>query len=117
MLVCVRKVDADAGLTGEDNFCRAPGCEVYGQANLHQGSFGSHVVFDESWLFKIPAGVRPEHAAPLMCGGATVFEIMQTYVRPTDRVGIIGLGGLGHMAVQFLVKIKEYIEDPQRMLL
>ncbi|KAF7319525.1 Phenol 2-monooxygenase [Mycena chlorophos] len=91
-------------LRGQDNFCRAPGGEVYGRANLHQGSFGSHAVWDESFLFKVPAGVAPEHAAPLMCGGATVFEIMQTYVRPTDRVGIIGLGGLGHMAVQFFTK-------------
>ncbi|KAF7305796.1 Phenol 2-monooxygenase [Mycena chlorophos] len=91
-------------LRGQDNYCRAPEWKMYSAANLHQGSFGSHAVWDESWLFKIPAGIAPEHAAPLMCGGATVFEVLQRYIHSTDRVGILGFGGLGHMALQFLVK-------------
>ncbi|KAJ7497635.1 hypothetical protein FB451DRAFT_1212213 [Mycena latifolia] len=42
--------------------------------------------------------------APLMCGGATVFEVIESYnIRPTDRVG--GIGGLGHLAIQFLAKM------------
>ncbi|KAF7318925.1 hypothetical protein HMN09_00228300 [Mycena chlorophos] len=91
-------------LKGLDNVCRGQ-TEIYGFTNFHQGSFGSHAVWDESWLFKIPAGIAPEHAAPLMCGGATVFEIIDAYnIRPTDRVGVVGLGGLGHLAVQFLSK-------------
>jgi len=41
-----------------------------------------------------------------MCGGANVFEVMETYNnRPTDRVGVVGIGGLGHLAVQFLAKM------------
>nr|GAT58590.1 NAD(P)-dependent alcohol dehydrogenase protein [Mycena chlorophos] len=92
-------------LKGQDNFCRAAGVEMYGLSNFHQGSFGTHAVWDEAFLFKIPAGIKPEHAAPLMCGGATVFEVIEEYdIKHTDRVGIIGLGGLGHMAVQFLSK-------------
>ncbi|KAJ7348685.1 hypothetical protein DFH08DRAFT_1080007 [Mycena albidolilacea] len=48
----------------------------------------------------------PEHAAPLMCGGATVFEVIDSYnIRPTDRVGVVGIGGLGHLAIQFLSKM------------
>src|SRR5215813_13732218 len=40
-------------------------------------------------------------AGPLLCGGITVFAPLARFAKPTDRVGIIGIGGLGHMAVQF----------------
>ncbi|KAJ7693363.1 GroES-like protein [Mycena rosella] len=50
--------------------------------------------------------LAPEHAAPLMCGGATVFEVLASYnIQPTDRVGVVGIGGLGHMAILFLAKM------------
>ncbi|KAJ7768584.1 chaperonin 10-like protein [Mycena maculata] len=91
-------------LAGHDNYCTAH--VMYGTGNLDQGSFGSHAIWDASWLFKIPAGIAPEDAAPLMCGGATVFTVIDTYnIRPTDRVGVVGVGGLGHLAVQFLSKM------------
>jgi D-arabinose 1-dehydrogenase-like Zn-dependent alcohol dehydrogenase len=46
------------------------------------------------------------HAAPLMCGGATVFNVLRSFgAKPTDRVGIIGVGGLGHLAIQFASKM------------
>ncbi|KAJ7734693.1 chaperonin 10-like protein [Mycena olivaceomarginata] len=77
-----------------------------GPHNHHQGSFGSHAIWDASFLFKVPEGLAPEHAAPLMCGGATVFEVIESYnIRPTDRVGVVGVGGLGHLAIQFLAKM------------
>ncbi|KAJ7657518.1 chaperonin 10-like protein [Mycena rosella] len=91
-------------LSGHDNFCTT--AETYGTGNFDQGSFGSHAVWDASWLFKIPAGLAPEAAAPLMCGGGTVFSVIDTYnIRPTDRVGVMGIGGLGHLAIQFLAKM------------
>ena len=44
-------------------------------------------------------------AGPLFCGGITVFNpIVQFNIKPTDRVGVVGIGGLGHMAIQFLSK-------------
>jgi D-arabinose 1-dehydrogenase-like Zn-dependent alcohol dehydrogenase len=50
--------------------------------------------------------MAPEVAAPLMCGGATVFRALHSFgVRPTDRVGVIGVGGLGHLAIQFAAKM------------
>ncbi|CAK5277613.1 unnamed protein product [Mycena citricolor] len=89
---------------GQDQYC--PKRQKYGKANLNQGSFGFYALQDAAFLFKIPAGISSEHAAPLMCGGATVFEVMETYqLRPTQRIGVIGIGGLGHLAIQFLAKM------------
>ena len=68
------------------------------------GSFGSHVVWDESSLHIIPEGLKSEYAAPLMCGGATVWGPLSN-VRPTDRIGVLGVGGLGHLAIQFAAKM------------
>jgi len=91
-------------LLGQDQYCQNR--EFYGYHNLHQGSFGSHAIWDASFVFHIPEGLAPELAAPLMCGGATVFNVIETYnIRPTDRVGVVGVGGLGHLAIQFLAKM------------
>jgi D-arabinose 1-dehydrogenase-like Zn-dependent alcohol dehydrogenase len=87
-------------LSGRETFCveRA----MYAFTNLDQGSFGEAAVWREAFLFPIPEGLTDEEAAPLMCGGATVFNALRMYgVRPTDRVGVIGIGGLGHLAIQF----------------
>ncbi|KAH7082574.1 chaperonin 10-like protein [Paraphoma chrysanthemicola] len=91
-------------LTGRETYC--PQRQMYGSANLDQGSFASHGVWRESFLFKIPDNMTDADAAPLMCGGATVFNALHTYgIKPTDRVGVIGVGGLGHLAIQFAAKM------------
>ena len=78
---------------------------MYGYGDFEIGSMGSHTIFREAFLYKIPHGMSNEDAAPLMCGGATVFNVLDFHdVRPTDRVGIIGVGGLGHLAIQFAAK-------------
>ncbi|KAJ7180832.1 NADP-dependent alcohol dehydrogenase [Mycena filopes] len=91
-------------LLGEDQYCRYR--EYYGVHNFHQGSFGSHAIWDASFVFHIPDGLALESAAPLMCGGASVFNVLETHnIRSTDRVGVVGIGGLGHLAVIFLAKM------------
>lgn len=63
-------------------------------------------IWPESALYHIPEQLPSLDAAPLMCAGASVFAIYeQSNIKPNDRVGIIGLGGLGHMAVIFGAKL------------
>lgn len=76
----------------------------YGRADLDQASMGTHAVWNEAFLFKIPDNIPNEDAAPLQCGGATVYGAMMT-VKPKDVVGIVGIGGLGHLAIQFAAKM------------
>ncbi|KAF2151429.1 GroES-like protein [Myriangium duriaei CBS 260.36] len=91
-------------LSGNETFC--PERAMYGYADTDQGSFASHAVWREAFLFKLPDNLRDEDAAPLMCGGATVFNALHGYeVQPTDRVGVMGVGGLGHLAIQFAAKM------------
>ena len=79
---------------------------MYGTGDLSNGSFASHAIWSESFLFKIPSTIKPQHAAPLQCGGATVFNALEAYdTRPTERVGVIGVGGLGHLAIEFAAKM------------
>lgn len=80
--------------------------KLYGSANLDQGSFASHGIWKEAYIFHIPATIPREYAAPLMCGGATVFNALRGFnTQPTERVGVIGVGGLGHLAIQFASKM------------
>ena len=91
-------------LTGWETMCRER--KMYGYANLDQGSFGTHAVWREAFLFKVPDNMSNEDAGPLMCGGSTVFNALHVaQVRPTARVGIVGVGGLGHLAIQFAAKM------------
>ncbi|KAF4624339.1 hypothetical protein G7Y89_g13832 [Cudoniella acicularis] len=70
------------------------------------GSFASGSVQDERFLFKIPDSLPSEAAAPLMCAGITVFAPLTQYgVKSTDVVGVVGIGGLGHLAIQFANKM------------
>ena len=54
------------------------------------------------WSLPIPEGVDPASAGPLMCGGGTAFLPFVIHgIKPTDKVGVVGIGGLGHLAVKF----------------
>ena len=89
-------------LTGWETFC--PERQMYGYADLDQGSFSTQAVWKESFLFKIPDGLSDVDAAPLQCAGATVFSALQG-VGSSDVVGVMGVGGLGHLAIQFAAKL------------
>jgi len=74
-----------------------------GQATIigHRGGFASQIRADWQWVISLPEKLNAADAGPLLCGGITVFNPLAMHARPTDRVGIIGIGGLGHMAVKF----------------
>ena len=80
--------------------------EQFGTANYDEGTFGTAVAWDVSALYKIPDEIPSEFAGPLMCGGATVWApLVDGGVRPGDRIGVVGIGGLGHLAIQFASKM------------
>ncbi|MDB5388046.1 MAG: Alcohol dehydrogenase GroES domain protein [Planctomycetaceae bacterium] len=67
----------------------------------HRGGFATHIRSHWAWVIPLPEKLNFADAGPLLCGGITVFSPLAMYARPSDRVGIIGIGGLGHMAVKF----------------
>lgn len=67
------------------------------------GGFANYVRGHWSWAIPLPEAIDMSKAGPLLCGGITVFNpIILANVKPTDTVGVIGIGGLGHMALKFL---------------
>jgi D-arabinose 1-dehydrogenase-like Zn-dependent alcohol dehydrogenase len=85
-------------------------CEVaprnYGLTDHDQGSFATSAIWPETLLHKIPDNMSSAEAAPFMCAGQTVFTPMIRYgIKAGDRVGIIGIGGLGHLAISFASKL------------
>jgi uncharacterized zinc-type alcohol dehydrogenase-like protein len=66
-----------------------------------QGGYSTHVVVDADFVLSIPDGIDPVAAAPLLCAGITTYAPLRRWgAGPGTRVAIVGLGGLGHMAVK-----------------
>ena len=86
-------------MSGDHNLCAGAEGIIVGR----HGGFADHVRVQAAWATPLPEGIDPLKAGPLFCGGITVFNpIVQLNIKPTDRVGVIGIGGLGHMAIGFL---------------
>ncbi len=86
-------------LSGNQNLCPKAEGTIVGR----HGGFATRVRADWTWVSPLPEALDASKAGPLFCGGITVFNpIVQFGVLPTDRVGVIGIGGLGHMALKFL---------------
>ena len=84
-------------MSGSQHLCPEAQATIVG----HRGGFATHVRTHWAWAIVLPEKLNFADAGPLLCGGVTVFAPLEMYVKPTSRVGIIGIGGLGHMAVKF----------------
>jgi uncharacterized zinc-type alcohol dehydrogenase-like protein len=80
---------------------KAPsGDNMYGRDNTF-GGYSSSLVVPEDFVLSIPDSIPPEKAAPILCAGVTTYSPMKHWgVKAGDKVGVVGLGGLGHMAVK-----------------
>jgi uncharacterized zinc-type alcohol dehydrogenase-like protein len=91
---------------GEEQYClQGGGTLTYGSVDrdgrLTQGGYSTHVVVTEDFALKIPEGIGLDAAAPLLCAGITTYSPLRHWgTGPGKKVAIIGLGGLGHMAVK-----------------
>jgi len=66
------------------------------------GGFAEYILADPEYVAHIPAGLSPQQAAPIICAGVTTYKgIKQAQVRPGEWIAICGVGGLGHLAVQY----------------
>ena len=83
---------------GDHNFCSNTKKTVFSQF----GGFAEEVVAEEESVIPIPLKLNLEDAGPLLCGGITVFTpIVEFGINEKHKVGVIGIGGLGHLAIQF----------------
>lgn len=88
-------------LSGNHNLCATAEATIVGRP----GGFADRTRAHWSWAIPLPDTLDPISSGPLFCGGITVFgPIAHFGIKPTDRVGVVGIGGLGHMALQFLNK-------------
>jgi uncharacterized zinc-type alcohol dehydrogenase-like protein len=86
-------------MSGDHNLCAGAQGTIVG----HHGGFADRVRASAASVVPLPDGLDPAAAGPLLCGGITVFNpLVQFDVKPTDAVAVVGIGGLGHLALQFL---------------
>jgi uncharacterized zinc-type alcohol dehydrogenase-like protein len=91
---------------GLEQFCTEGPAFTYNSTEMDRttptfGGYSTHVVVDERFVVRVPNGLDPAGAAPLLCAGITTWSPLRQHgVRAGDRVGVIGLGGLGHMGVK-----------------
>lgn len=88
----------DLCMHGHEALCST---QVATAAGGSHGGFARAIRVPHDYTFVIPAGLDAAHAAPLLCGGITVYTPLVEHAAVAKRVGVVGIGGLGSMAIQF----------------
>jgi uncharacterized zinc-type alcohol dehydrogenase-like protein len=92
---------------GEEQFCEMGPVMTYGGpekiiGGITYGGYSNNIVVNEAFVLKVPAGLDPAATAPLLCAGITTYSPLRHWkVGAGQKVGVVGLGGLGHMAIKF----------------
>ena len=92
-------------LAGDEQYCLRGMIGTYAATDRDgtttQGGYSTHVVVDAGFVLRVPDGIDSAAAAPLLCAGITTYSPLRRWgVGPGKRVAVVGLGGLGHMAVK-----------------
>jgi uncharacterized zinc-type alcohol dehydrogenase-like protein len=90
---------------GQENYCLNGNTQTYAGKNkdgsFTQGGYSNFIVVDEDFVINVPAAIDLAEAGPLMCAGITVYSPLRHWkVSPGQKVAVLGLGGLGHLAVK-----------------
>jgi uncharacterized zinc-type alcohol dehydrogenase-like protein len=90
---------------GEEQYCIPGNTQTYGSIDRDgtrtQGGYSTDVVVNEDFVVRIPDGLELDAAAPLLCAGITTYSPLRHWnAGPGKQVAVVGLGGLGHMAVK-----------------
>jgi len=97
----------DSCTDGEEQYCLAGATQTYGDKDRVDGSptyggYSSRILVRDKFVLRVPEGLDLAAAAPLLCAGITTYSPLNYHgVKPGMRVGVVGLGGLGHMALKF----------------
>jgi uncharacterized zinc-type alcohol dehydrogenase-like protein len=92
-------------LAGEEQYCLKGMTGTYAATDrdgtITQGGYSTHVVVDEAFVLRVPESIPFEAAAPLLCAGITTYSpLAHWHAGPGTKVAVVGMGGLGHMAVK-----------------
>ncbi|MCH2241561.1 MAG: NAD(P)-dependent alcohol dehydrogenase [Aquabacterium sp.] len=100
---------------GEEQYCTEGMTATYNGRDRvtdepTQGGYSKHLVVRQEFVLSVPDGLDLSRAAPLLCAGITTYSPLRTWgVGPGSRVGVIGLGGLGHMAVKLAAALGAHV--------
>jgi uncharacterized zinc-type alcohol dehydrogenase-like protein len=91
--------------TGDEQYCLNGATLTFGSVDsggqVTQGGYSTHIVVTEDFVLKIPDGIGLDEAAPLLCAGITTYSPLRRWgAGPGQKVAVVGLGGLGHLAVK-----------------
>ncbi len=97
--------ECDSCKHGEEQYCSKGNTGTYASIDRYgqytQGGYSTHIVVTENFVVRIPDNIALDKAAPLLCAGITTYSPLRHWeVTPGQKVAVVGMGGLGHMAVK-----------------